>query len=238
MIYNFSSNDFEGPLDLLLHLVRSSKMDIYDINIESITKQYLDIINNNEFGSVDDMSDYLVMAAELIHLKSKSLIKSNDEELDEEEYEFANKEDLEKRLQEYENIKKITDNFKELEENRSNFYTKEISNLSEYKTLTSLDSSIELDDLINAFNLFLQRQKLNKPLNTKITKKELSVKERTYQIKNKLKTEGKCSFTSLFDEITRPYVIVTFLSVLEMSKNDEVLITQDKSFGEIMLEMK
>lgn len=238
MIYNFSSNDFEGPLDLLLHLVRSSKMDIYDINIESITKQYLEIINNNEFGSVDDMSDYLVMAAELIHLKSKSLIKSDTEEPEEEEYEFANKEDLEKRLQEYESIKKITDNFKELEDNRSNFYTKEISNLSEYKTLTSLDASIELDDLINAFNLFLQRQKLNKPLNTKITKRELSVKERTYQIKNKLKIEGKCSFTSLFEEITKPFVIVTFLSVLEMSKNDELIIKQDKSFGEIMLEMK
>ena len=82
MIPNFCINDFEGPLDLLLHLIRSSKMDIYDINIESITKQYLDFINNNKDLSMDDSSEYLVMAAELIHLKSKLLLNKNDDEED------------------------------------------------------------------------------------------------------------------------------------------------------------
>ena len=72
MIHNFCINDFEGPLDLLLHLIRVNEMDIYDINIESITKQYLDFINSEENKlSVDETSEYLVMAAELIHLKSK-----------------------------------------------------------------------------------------------------------------------------------------------------------------------
>ena len=74
MTYNFCINDFEGPLDLLLHLIRSSKMDIYDINIESITKQYLSFIEDAKDLSVDDASEYLVMAAELIHLKSKILL--------------------------------------------------------------------------------------------------------------------------------------------------------------------
>ena len=78
MTYNFCINDFEGPLDLLLHLIRSSKMDIYDINIESITKQYLDIINSCVDNSVDANSEYLVMAAELIHLKSRLLIKKDE----------------------------------------------------------------------------------------------------------------------------------------------------------------
>ena len=132
MIPNFSINDFEGPLDLLLHLIRSSKMDIYDINIESITRQYLDFINNNKDLSMDDSSEYLVMAAELIHLKSKLLLNKEDED-EESEYEFNSEEDLKIRLLEYEKIKGITDSFKELEDKRSEFYTKLPSDLSEYK---------------------------------------------------------------------------------------------------------
>lgn len=238
MIPNFCINDFEGPLDLLLHLIRSSKMDIYDINIESITRQYLDFINSNKDLSMDDMSEYLVMAAELIHLKSKLLLNKNDDE-DDEEYEFNSEEDLKNRLLEYEKIKGITDSFKELEEKRSEFYTKLPSDLSEYKNEEVLNfGESDVDDLINAFELFLSRQKLNKPLNTKIMKKELSVKERTHQIRNILKEKKNCHFEDLFEEYTKPYVVVTFLSILEMAKNNEILIKQDNNFGEISIEMK
>ena len=238
MIPNFCINDFEGPLDLLLHLIRSSKMDIYDINIESITKQYLDFINNNKDLSMDDSSEYLVMAAELIHLKSKLLLNKNDEEEDD-EYEFNNEEDLKNRLIEYERIKGITDSFKDLEDKRSEFYTKLPSDLSEFKQEEKLNyGENDIDDLINAFELFLSRQKLNKPLNTKIMKKELSVKERTNQIRNILKTKKSCHFEDLFEELTKPYIVVTFLSILEMAKNNEILIKQDNNFGEISIEMK
>ncbi len=238
MIPNFCINDFEGPLDLLLHLIRSSKMDIYDINIESITKQYLDFINNNKDLSMDDSSEYLVMAAELIHLKSKLLLNKNDDEEDD-EYEFNNEEDLRNRLIEYERIKGITDSFKDLEDKRSEFYTKLPSDLSEFKQEEKLNyGENDIDDLINAFELFLSRQKLNKPLNTKIMKKELSVKERTNQIRNILKTKKSCHFEDLFEELTKPYVVVTFLSILEMAKNNEIFIKQDNNFGEISIEMK
>lgn len=238
MIPNFCINDFEGPLDLLLHLIRSSKMDIYDINIESITKQYLDFINNNKNLSMDDSSEYLVMAAELIHLKSKLLLNKNDDEEDD-EYEFNNEEDLRNRLIEYERIKGITDSFKDLEDKRSEFYTKLPSDLSEFKQEEKLNNGEnDIDDLINAFELFLSRQKLNKPLNTKIMKKELSVKERTNQIRNILKTKKSCHFEDLFEELTKPYVVVTFLSILEMAKNNEIFIKQDNNFGEISIEMK
>ena len=238
MIPNFCINDFEGPLDLLLHLIRSSKMDIYDINIESITKQYLEFINNNKDLSMDDSSEYLVMAAELIHLKSKLLLNKNDEEEDD-EYEFNNEEDLRNRLIEYERIKGITDSFKDLEDKRSEFYTKLPSDLSEFKQEEKLNyGENDIDDLINAFELFLSRQKLNKPLNTKIMKKELSVKERTNQIRNILKAKKSCHFEDLFEELTKPYVVVTFLSILEMAKNNEILIKQDNNFGEISIEMK
>lgn len=238
MIPNFCINDFEGPLDLLLHLIRSSKMDIYDINIESITKQYLDFINNNKDLSMDDSSEYLVMAAELIHLKSKLLLNKNDDEEDD-EYEFNNEEDLKNRLIEYERIKGITDSFKDLEDKRSEFYTKLPSDLSEFKQEEKLNyGENDIDDLINAFELFLSRQKLNKPLNTKIMKKELSVKERTNQIRNILKTKKSCHFEDLFEELTKPYIVVTFLSILEMAKNNEIFIKQDNNFGEISIEMK
>lgn len=239
MTYNFCINDFEGPLDILLHLIRSSKMDIYDINIESITKQYLDLLNNATDLSVDDASEYLVMAAELVHLKSKILLNKNDDADDDEGYELNSEEDLRNKLLEYEKVKELTSTFHDLEDKRSNFFTKLPSDLKEFKKEdTSLDPEIDLDDLINAFELFLERQKLNKPLNTKITKKELSVTDRTRQIRHILKDKGRVEFTSLFEELTKPYVIVTFLSVLEMSKNNELIITQDKTFGSITLEMK
>ena len=238
MIYNFTVNDFEGPLDLLLHLIRSSKMDIYDINIESITKQYLDFINNSKEMNMDIAADYLVMAAELIHLKSRTLLHKDDEE-ESDEYELQSTDDLRDRLLEYQQMKEVTSTFKELEDRRSEFYTKLPSDLSDYRENGIVNpGDVSVDDLVNALKLFLEREKLNKPLNTKITKKELSVGDRTVQIRNILKTKKKCEFTSLFEEVSKPYVIVTFLSVLNMSKNNEINITQDKNFGDIYLEMK
>ena len=113
MIHNFCINDFEGPLDLLLHLIRVNEMDIYDINIESITKQYLDFINSEENKlSVDETSEYLVMAAELIHLKSKMLIKQDETEDIDDEYEFNSKDELRDRLLEYEQVQELTNSFK------------------------------------------------------------------------------------------------------------------------------
>ena len=238
MIYNFTVNDFEGPLDLLLHLIRSSKMDIYDINIESITKQYLDFINNSKEMNMDIAADYLVMAAELIHLKSRTLLHKDDEE-ESDEYELQSTDDLRDRLLEYQQMKEVTSTFKELEDRRSEFYTKLPSDLSDYRENGIVNpGDVSVDDLVNALKLFLEREKLNKPLNTKITKRELSVGDRTVQIRNILKTKKKCEFTSLFEEVTKPYVVVTFLSVLNMSKNNEINITQDKNFGDIYLEMK
>ena len=93
MIQKFTVNDFEGPLDLLLHLIRSSKMDIYNINVESITKQYIDFINESKDMSIDLLSEYLVMASELLHLKSKLLLGKTDEEEDS-EFEINSTEDL------------------------------------------------------------------------------------------------------------------------------------------------
>jgi len=236
MIYNFSINDFEGPLDLLLHLIKENKMEISDINVESITNQYLTFINKMKEESIDVASEYLVMASELVHLKSKMLVNIQDEE--ESEYEINSVEDLQEKLLEYEKIKEITNTFKDLESNRSEFYTKLPSNLDEYKKDIPLDSNITLEDLINAFETFLDREKLKKPINTRITKKELSVDDRIKGIRKIFDTRSKINFTELFDKLEKPYIIVTFLSVLEMSKNNEISIKQEDNFGNIILEKK
>ena len=239
MTYNFCINDFEGPLDLLLHLIRSNQMDIYNINVESITKQYVDFINTSKDMNMDVASEYLVMASELIHLKSKLLLHKDDKvEENDEDFELNSEDDLRRKLLEYEEMKRITGEFSILEDKRSEFYTKLPSDLSEFKDSTTIvQGDTTLDDLVNAFKLFLEREKYNKPLNTKITRKEYSVHERTTEIRSILKQRKKCDFTSLFEEITKPYVVVTFLSILEMSKNKEISITQDKTFGNITVEM-
>lgn len=234
MTYNFSINDFEGPLDLLLHLIKINKMEIESINIESITSQYLEFIDKMKNESIDVASEYLVMASELIHIKSKALINIKDEEND--EYEINSEEELKQRLLEYEQIKNITNTFKNLEDNRGKVYTKIPTNLNEYKKDIPLDTNLTLDDLIKAFEEFLNREKLKKPINTKITKKELSVNDRIKSIRTLLDKKNKLKFIDLFDNYTKPYIVVTFLSILEMTKNEEIKINQENNFGEIILE--
>ena len=196
MIQTFTVNDFEGPLDLLLHLIRSSKMDIYNINIESITKQYIDFINASKDMTIDILSEYLVMASELLHLKSKLLLGKTDEEEDS-EYEINSTEDLQEKLLEYESMKEVANKFKDLEDKRSVFYTKLPSDLSEYMSDKPLSSDVTIDDLTNALKVFLEREELNKPLNTKITKRELSVTERSREIRETLKKLKKCELSQL-----------------------------------------
>lgn len=231
---NVEINDFSGPLDLLLHLIKSNKMDIYDINIELITREYIDYINNNKDLTIDACSEYLVMASELIHLKSKLLLHHEDE--DDEEYEINNEDELRDRLLEYQKIKDMANDFRVLEERRSYVYTKLPSNLNEFREEAKLNTDITLNDLLNAFEEFLKRQKSKKPSVTTVTKKEFSVEERNNSIRKIIKDRGKINFLDLFDDISKPYVIITFLSILDLSKKSEIIITQDKNFGEIYLE--
>ncbi len=232
---NVEVNNFNGPLDLLLHLIRSNKMDIYDIDIELITKEYIDYINNNKNLTIDACSEYLVMASELIHLKSKLLLHRDNEDNDD-EYEINSEDELRERLLEYQKIKDMAGDFRVLEEKRSYVYTKLPSNLSEFRNETKLSTNITLNDLLNAFEEFLKRQKLQEPKTTTVTKKEISLESRSIMIKNIIKDRGKINFLDLFDDISKPYVIVTFLSILDLSKKREIVITQDKNFGDIYLE--
>ena len=238
MTYNFCTSDFEGPLDLLLHLVKESKMDIYEINICEIINQYLDFIHSLEEKNIDIASEYLVMASELIHLKSKLLVNRKDEESSQEdEFSFANEEDLRNKLLEYEKYKMLTQSFHELEEKRGEVYTKLPESLKEYIEETGIQKGeFDISDLFEAYKMFIERQNLSKPLNTKITKKELSVDDKIKDIRNILTTRKRVNFIELFTEVTKENIVVTFLSILEMTKSKEILLTQEDNFSPIMIE--
>ena len=233
---NIKINNFDGPLDLLWHLIKAHKMDIYDINIEKITKEYLSFINEHKELTIDGASEYLVMASELIHLKSKLLLNKNDEEEDA-EYEINTEDDLRNRLIEYEKLKAAADRLVELEDKRKEVLTKLPSNLSEYADKSvKLSSDITLDDLLKAFEGYLNRKKLDEPVNKAVTKRELSVEDRCLSIKSYLHNRGKVNFLDLFDEVDKPYVIVTFLGILNLVKSREAVISQEYNFGDIYIE--
>jgi len=156
-------------------------------------------------------------------------------EIEDDEYEEDPKQRLIQRLIEYQNYKEITSKFHELELERQQYYTKSSSDISEYQINPNLSGDIDLSDLLKAFEQFLNRQEANKPLNTKIATKEYSITKRSKEIKDLLKKNKKIVFTDLFDIKNKSYIIVTFLSILVLAKNNELQIVQENNFENILL---
>ncbi|MCI9084156.1 MAG: segregation/condensation protein A [Bacilli bacterium] len=232
MEYTFKTLEFEGPLDLLLHLVKEANIDIFEIKISDITDQYLAYISKMNELDLNIDSEYLVMAADLIEMKSKELLPHEEDDEEEEDP----KEVLINRLIEYQKYKEITADLKELEENRSELYSKLPSILDEYKDETlKVNADLSLDDLIKAFMNLKEKQILEKPLNTVITKKEYSVDVRSKDILNRLKKSKQIKFIDLFDVYAKDYVVVTFLSILDLAKKGNITIKQDRNLDEITL---
>ena len=236
MEYEVKIDAFEGPLDLLLHLIKESKVDIWNIKIVDITDQYLNYIKSMEKLNLNIASEYLVMASELMEMKSKLLLPRTQIEEEEEE---DPREKLIKKLIEYQKYKEMTKNFKELETDRHEFFTKAPENLKEYAPEgTIVNSDLSLDDLMKAFSKFLERKEHEKPLATTVTKKEITVEERRNSIRNILKSKKKVDFFELFDVVTKEYIVVTFLAVLEMARKQELIIYQENNFDNIICEVR
>ena len=232
--------EIEGPLDLLLHLVKESNIDIKDIKIIEITEQYLNYIHKMESLNIDVASEYLVMAATLMEIKSKALLpeekRKNDEEVDDEE---ISREALIQKLIDYERYKEITKSFKELEVSRKELYTKAPSKISEITDSKFVnDTDITIDDLMSAFIKYLERKDKEKPITTKVTNKEYSVRKRKNDIKDFLRVKKKAEFTELFSEYNKSYIVVTFMSILELAREDDIIITQENNFDKIVIELK
>ena len=237
MELEFRINDFEGPLDLLLHLIKDSKMDIMNIEIEKITTQYMNYINSQEKMNLEVSSEYLVLASELLEIKSKMLLPSVKSE-DCEDEENDPREELVNRLLEYQAYKDITKVLQEKELLIKEIYTKTPENVSNYVCeVHEIHADVTLDDLVNALKKYYQRKLESKPLKTKVTVNEISVSSRRSDIKSILKDKKCVSFFELFPIVSKDYIVATFLAVLEMAKSRELIIKQDRAFEDIVCEV-
>ena len=236
MNIEFKINEFEGPLDLLLHLIKESKMDIMNIEIEEITKQYMDFLTLQEKMNLEIASEYLVLASDLLEIKSKLLLPST--KIEEDEEEVDPREELVNRLLEYQAYKEITKVLQEKESLRREIYTKSPENIKNYiDEVKEINVDVTLDDLVEAFKKYLSRKKDNKPLKTKVTVNEISVSSRRHDIKRLLKEKKKVSFFELFPIVSKEYVVATFLAILELAKSKELVITQKEAFDDIICEV-
>lgn len=233
----FKVGQFEGALDLLLHLIKENKMDIFDIEIEKITEQYLGYLEKMEAMNLEVTSNYLVLASELIYIKSRMLLprEKNSNDVEEEE---DPREELVNRLLEYQSYKDITNTLREKESIRKEIYTKAPLDIKEYiDEDTKINMDVSLDSLVDAFKKFLIRQEEAKPLKTKVTEREVSVSDRKRTIRGILGSKRRVSFFEFFEDYNKEYVVATFLAVLEMAKEKELKIIQENIFGEIVCEV-
>ncbi|MDQ0157221.1 segregation/condensation protein A [Robertmurraya andreesenii] len=240
--YNVKIDAFEGPLDLLLHLINRLEIDIYDIPVAEITEQYLLYIHTMKELELDLASEYLVMAATLLAIKSKMLLPKHEESLDD-ELEFAEEEDprdeLVERLIEYRKYKEAASDLKNLELERGLMFTKPPSDLSDYSSevkTDKLDLDVSLYDMLGALQKLLRRKKLQRPLSTKITRQEIPIEQRMDEILQDLRVnKGRRSFFDLFPSNEKEYLVVTFLAILELMKRREIIVEQDSNFSDIFV---
>ena len=236
MEYIIEIDDFSGPFDLLLHLIKKAKVDIFDISINEVTKQYISYIEMMEDLHLEVASEYLEMAAELIYMKSKMLLPSN-KITEDSEYEEDPREALINRLIEYKKYKEVSSTLDEMNDNRQLIFTKIPSSLEEFKPepVVELEEGIEVYDLIRAFQKMMERKAMQKPLETRLAKREVSVSDRMDDIIRlfDIKEKEQILFDDLFDLYDRTYIVATFLAILELARKFKILIKQDSLFDEI-----
>lgn len=246
MSYKIKIDAFEGPLDLLLHLINRLEIDIYDIPVAEITDQYVSYIHTMKELELDVASEYLVMAATLLAIKSKMLLPKHEDEWDAEEEEFIYEEDprdeLVMQLLEYKKYKEAAGEFKHLEAERALIYTKPPIDLTPFSSdanVEKADLDVNLYDMLGAFQKLLRRKRLQKPLQTRITRQEVSIERRIGELRETLRAKGnKVPFTSLFVDDNKEQLVVTFLAILEMMKQNEVIVEQTNNFEDIFIAWK
>lgn len=237
MEYQVTVDQFTGPLDLLLHLIKEHDMDLLDLDVAAVCDQYLAYIQTMDPSLLEAISEYLVMAAWLIEMKSKLLLPKP--EIDEEDDYEAERKRMIERLIEKNRINGILEAFEASYDKRQTMHSKIPSALEEYLPSgeETIPEGMEVYDLIKAMQRVMQRRALLQPLESKIARVEISIDERTEQIRSYfLRHKDKTvDFEDLFDEGDRYFAIVTFLSILVLVKNSELLITQSGNFEKIYL---
>ena len=237
---------FEGPLDLLLHLLDKNKVNIYDIPIVEITAQYLEYIEEMKRNDLNIMSEFLVMAATLIDIKSRMLLPAT--ETEEEENEDPRSE-LVQQLLEYKMYKSMAYELRDLQLDAGKMLFKEPTippEVAEYEQpvdLKELIGDLTLAGLNAIFKSVMKKQveKID-PVRSKfgkIEKEEVSLADKMALLEDYCQTHKEFSFRSLLEaQTSKMEIIVTFLAILELMKVGKIVITQDETFADIQIQSK
>ena len=235
---------FEGPLDLLLHLIEKNKVDIYDIPIVEITEQYLDYVSKMPKDDLDLASEFLVMAATLIDIKSRMLLPK---EIDENGEEIDPRAELVEKLIEYKMYKYAAVELRDMQVYAGKSMYKQPTvpeEVSKYEPPFNLDSllaDVDVNKLNDIFQMVLKRQvdKID-PVRSKFGKiemEEVSLPDKITYVSTTVKKRKKCKFKQLLEEAhSKVEVIVSFLAILELIKVGEIEVRQDETFGEIYID--
>ncbi len=231
--YRFKLDNFEGPLDLLLHLIKDAKLDIATVKLSEITEQYLEYMQDIKNIDMDKASEFITVAATLIEIKSKHALPVEQEELPEEEDDEAL---LLKRLKEYELFKETGKKLKEIED-INKLYRAPGKETEKVKVVMK---DMVLDQLLDAFAKLLTREELKKAVQNeqpkKIMKDRFTVAEKIISIRNFARERSRFEFEELFDEqMTKSELINTFLALLELLKLQTVKVIQSGTFGNIVI---
>ena len=241
---DFRLEIFEGPLDLLLHLIEKDKIDIYDIPIAQITDQYLEYVEKLKAYDMDMASEFLVMASTLVSIKTKMLLPP---EYDEEGEEIDPREELVERLIEYKMAKALSQLLKECQQEATTVwyghrsYPEELVNRSSMPDPAELFKDVSMSDLEEMFTALMKR-KLERVDEVrggfgKIEKETVTLEERLDTLRSMVTARKRFTFRETFDDAPgKLMMVVTFLALLEMIKTGEVKAVQDEVFGEIMIE--
>jgi segregation and condensation protein A len=240
--YSIKLDSFEGPLDLLLHLIDKAEVDIYDIPIAEITEQYLSTIDEMHALQLDVASEFVVMAATLLSIKSKMLLPKKEEQvfqplLDIDVEEADPREELVQRLLEYKRYKLLAEELREMEIGRSHVFTRPAEDLTPYvREEESTVKDVSLYDLLTALEKLFTRIRTKEPLR-KISRDEVSIKDRMQEIRQLLKAGGgMVRFFQLFSaSATRTEIVTTFLALLELMKSKHVTCVQNQLFQDILI---
>jgi segregation and condensation protein A len=231
--FKVSINDFDGPLDLMLHLIKEKEMDLMNLDINMLTDQYIAYLKSMESLHLEVASEYLVELATLIEYKSKKLIPGNKDELDG-EYEEDPKERLVRRLLEYQQYKEVTNDLLSLYENRQLMMTRPLS--SQVNEWIKEDENAEFHysgnpyELMKAMRRVLMRIQLSKPMETRYTVREISMEDRELEVRAKLSSlPAAFRFEALLDDChDLPMFIATFLAVLDLARQHKLVFTVDE----------
>ena len=231
--YPVRLQNFEGPLDLLLHLIRKHEVSIYDIPIALITRQYLDYLELMQEMNLDVAGEFLVMAATLIHIKSRMLLPRPDPA--QEEAEEDPREALMRRLLEHQKFKAAAELLHERETLRSAQWTRADGPIAEIAgEAPEPEIEVDLFSLISAFRAVVERTK-ERP-KVYLPSEQISIEDRIEQLMSRLSESEACGFEELFEDIqTRAGLVVTFLAVLEMIRLKLIRVFQTSVIGPIRI---